>query len=147
MENNLYFAYGSNLSESQMKERCPNYKTVCKARLDNYELCFPKVAKTWENMGVASIIEKAGSYVEGFVYELTNEDFKRMDEKEGGYDRKNISVKNMSTNESLEVITYIAQKNNEAYNKPSFKYINQIIEGAKAHKLSDNYIESLKRHL
>ena len=40
MEENLYFAYGSNLDLEQMAQRCPDAETVGPVRLENYELRF-----------------------------------------------------------------------------------------------------------
>ncbi len=38
MEENLYFAYGSNLDLEQMAQRCPDAEIVGPVRLENYEL-------------------------------------------------------------------------------------------------------------
>lgn len=40
MEENLYFAYGSNLDLEQMAQRCPDAEIVGPVRLENYELRF-----------------------------------------------------------------------------------------------------------
>lgn len=40
MEENLYFAYGSNLDLAQMAQRCPDAEIVGPVRLENYELRF-----------------------------------------------------------------------------------------------------------
>ena len=41
---NYYFAYGSNMSYEQMKERCPDSKYVGVARLNGYKLDFTKMS-------------------------------------------------------------------------------------------------------
>ena len=51
-----YFAYGSNMSYEQMKERCPDSKYVGIARLNGYKLDFTKMS-TIRGGGVADIIE------------------------------------------------------------------------------------------
>ena len=40
MKTVLYFAYGSNLDEGQMLERCPGAKTMGHATLPNHALTF-----------------------------------------------------------------------------------------------------------
>jgi gamma-glutamylcyclotransferase (GGCT)/AIG2-like uncharacterized protein YtfP len=139
---NIYFAYGSNLDENQMKVRCPYYEKLGCGYIKDYELCFPKTSKKWEDMGVASIRSKQGSTVEGALYILNNEDLSKMDKFEGGYDR--IKVEVIVDGNPIEAYTYMVSNNQYAYFKPSYKYINQIYEGAQVFKLSDTYIDHLK---
>ena len=64
MEENLYFAYGSNLDLEQMAQRCPDAETVGPVRLENYELRF-------RGNGFATVTPKKGSVVYGLVWKLT----------------------------------------------------------------------------
>ena len=54
MEENLYFAYGSNLDLEQMAQRCPDAEIVGPVRLENYELRF-------RGSGFATVAPKKGS--------------------------------------------------------------------------------------
>ena len=65
MEENLYFAYGSNLDLEQMAQRCPDAEIVGPVRLENYELRF-------RGSGFATVAPKKGSTVHGLVWKLTN---------------------------------------------------------------------------
>lgn len=56
MEENLYFAYGSNLDLEQMAQRCPDAEIVGPVRLENYELRF-------RGSGFATVAPKKGSTV------------------------------------------------------------------------------------
>ncbi len=79
MEKMYYLAYGSNLNIRQMKYRCPTAKAVGTAVIKNYELLF-KGSKT----GSYLTIEKCeGDYVPVGVWEVTEEDIRRLDIYEG----------------------------------------------------------------
>ena len=56
MEENLYFAYGSNLDLEQMAQRCPDAEIVGPVRLENYELRF-------RGSGFATVAPRKGSVV------------------------------------------------------------------------------------
>ena len=64
MEENLYFAYGSNLDLEQMAQRCPDAEIVGPVRLENYELRF-------RGSGFATVAPRKGSVVYGLVWKLT----------------------------------------------------------------------------
>ena len=55
MEENLYFAYGSNLDLEQMAQRCPDAEIVGPVRLENYELRF-------RGSGFATVAPKKRQY-------------------------------------------------------------------------------------
>ena len=61
MEENLYFAYGSNLDLEQMAQRCPDAEIVRSVRLENYELRF-------RGSGFATVAPKKGGVVYGLVW-------------------------------------------------------------------------------
>ena len=95
MDEMLYFAYGSNLLRSQMQARCPGARVHSVVRLEGYELCFPMISFTRSGMGVASIRPNEDAYVEGVIYEMTADDFRRLDhyESEGTkYRRDKITI-------------------------------------------------------
>jgi len=45
MDEQLYFAYGSNINLEQMAVRCPAATPVCPVALDNYRLAFELTPK------------------------------------------------------------------------------------------------------
>ena len=69
----LYFAYGSNLSKEQMRDRCPGARPVQAFVLNGYELTL---------RGVANIEEFEGSQVVGALYDLTQDDEAELDKYE-----------------------------------------------------------------
>ena len=72
----LYFAYGSNLSLEQMAARCPESRYIGLARLHDFR---------WQinQRGVANVVPKRGSVVEGLCYLLSRKDEVRLDKNEG----------------------------------------------------------------
>ena len=55
----LYFAYGSNMSYSQMKDRCPGNHFLQAASLEDYKFVYDRKSSLRGNMAVANIIKKA----------------------------------------------------------------------------------------
>lgn len=124
-----YFAYGSNLSKKQMKERCPNSKPVAIVTLHHYKLVFVGWSRQWRG-GVASIKPFRGEKVLGAIYEISEEDLRRLDKYEGApdaYARMKIAVTN-DFGEQIEAITYVkAGRVEEA--QPSKEYLSAIQQG------------------
>ena len=137
----LYFAYGSNLLRSQMQARCPGARVHSVVRLEGYELCFPMISFTRSGMGVASIRPNEDAYVEGVVYAMTQDDFRRLDhyESEGTkYRREEIAIPGLG-----EVWTYLPRLDAGHHYPPSEEYLNAVIQGAIEHELSAEYIQTL----
>lgn len=124
-----YFAYGSNLSKKQMRERCPESKPRLIAILPNYKLVFTDWSRQWRG-GVATIKRFSGEKVLGAIYEITESDLRQLDKKEGypqSYGRINVIVFD-DNNQPIEAMTYIkAGQLREA--PPSKEYLAVIQQG------------------
>ena len=119
----FYFAYGSNLSRKQMKERCPDAKPKVSATLHHYRLIFCGWSRTWRG-GIASIKVQRGQRVFGGVYEISDACQRKLDRYEGypaTHDRINIIV-NTDAGEAIEAFTYIKKQQAEE-TKPSPEYL------------------------
>ncbi|MBM4339929.1 MAG: gamma-glutamylcyclotransferase [Deltaproteobacteria bacterium] len=141
-----YFAYGSNMNLDQMRYRCPGAKKIGNGHLNSYEICFPRKSSSRQGKGVASICEKASSYVEGVVFELTSADWNSLDRYEDvpdSYTRKLVIV-SMNDGKEIEAETYTAIPMEGYPFKPSKPYMDLIIHGAEENGLSRDYIEKLK---
>ncbi len=142
-----YFAYGSNMNFAQMKSRCPGATKIGNGRLNDYEICFPRKSPSRQGKGVASICEKANTYVEGVVFELTSADWNSLDRCEGvpdSYIRKLVVI-SMNGGKEIEAETYIANPMEGYPFKPAKLYMDLIIRGAEENGLSKDYIEKLKK--
>ena len=137
----LYFTFGSNMLQSQMQARCPGARLRTTVRVDGYELCFPMISFSRGGMGVSSIRKNADAYVEGIIYEMTEDDFARLDryENEGTkYRRAEIKIPGLEA-----VWTYFARLDDGHHYPPSEEYLKAVIQGATEHGLSEEYIQSL----
>lgn len=152
----LYFAYGSNMDEWQMRQRCPSAKFKFAARLEGQRLCFPRSSKK-RSGGIASIEEAQDETVWGVVYEIPDGEWPQLDKAEG-YDPDRAQEENAYQREEM----YVADKNGNRHlcrvyvanadkpYKPSREcYLNYIIRGAEEHQGDDgippDYIVRLRR--
>jgi gamma-glutamylcyclotransferase len=127
-----YFAYASNLSQKQMKERCPDSKPLFRATLPNYKLVFVDWSRQWRG-GVASIRLFRGEKLLGAVYEVSEQCLRRLDKYESSYNRLKVTVFNEDGN-PVEAITYIKSgQPKEA--KPSPEYLSIIQQGYRDWKI------------
>jgi len=131
----LYFAYGSNLNQKQMKIRCKDSYFIKSISLKGYSLTFRS------KYGAADIEIKKNSKVMGALYEISKSDEKRLDI----YEEYPILYKKMYFNYyNNEIMTYIMVKK-LTYKKPTERYLNTIIEGYKDCKLDKKYLNKALR--
>ena len=121
-----YFAYASNLSKQQMRERCPDSRPRFSATLPNYKLAFLGWSREWHG-GKASIQTFKGEKVRGAVYEVTEACLKRLDRHEAGYSRLNVTVFS-EDNEPAPATTYIISGRLEE-SSPSREYLARLRQG------------------
>lgn len=139
----LYFAYGSNMSIAQLKERKVDHKYLGKAILSNYQLLFNKLANGELSVGYANIVPKENSTVEGLLFEVDN--LNALDRFEGYPNHYKREVVNLSfEGNPIVAITYVAVHSKTAENlKPEKEYLNRLLS-AKG-KLSEGYYDGLAR--
>ncbi len=127
-----YFAYGSNLNQKQMKERCPDSKPLFTAVLPNYKLVFVGWSRQWRG-GVASIKSFRGERVRGAIYEVTEACLQRLDRYESGYNRLKVTVVG-EDDEHIEAVTYVKSGRLEDAT-PSKEYLAIIQQGLRDWRL------------
>jgi len=123
-----YFAYASNLSKKQMRERCPDSRPKFIATLPNYKLVFTGWSRQWRG-GKASIKPFRGEKVRGAIYEVTEACLRQLDKHEAGYERLNVTVFD-EDNEPVPAITYIKSGQLDE-SLPSKEYAAVIMQGYK----------------
>ncbi len=127
-----YFAYGVNLNQKQMKERCPDSKPLFTAVLPNYKLVFVGWSRQWRG-GVASIKSYRGERVRGAIYEVTEACLQRLDRYESGYNRFKVTVFG-EDDEPIEAITYVKTGQLEDAT-PSKEYLAVLQQGLRDWRL------------
>ena len=100
-----YFAYASNLSKKQMRERCPDSQPKFVATLPNYKLIFTGWSREWRG-GKAALKSFRGEKVRGAIYDVTEACLRQLDRYEPGYSRLNVTVFD-EDNEPHQAVTYI----------------------------------------
>jgi gamma-glutamylcyclotransferase len=150
----LYFAYGSNLDWSQIRERCPSARFVCVGLLRDHELAFTRCSCSRE-CGVADALYEEGAEVWGVIYEIAETEVAMLDKSEGfqpgreqdknAYVRKERHVYSDGDKEKpLLVHVYFANQQ-ENPPRPSTTYKQLIVDGAIHWHLRTDYIDQLMR--
>ena len=134
----LCFAYGSNLWNEQLKERCPGHELAGKAVLQDYQWII-------NSRGVATVVPSQSDYVEGVLSWLTEVDEGRLDLSEGVskqiYRKKYLYVQ-FQGHPTLALV-YVAADTTKG--KPRDEYIGRINKGLEDAKLSDAYVQKYIR--
>jgi hypothetical protein len=140
-----YFAYGSNMNVERVRSRRMPFLSVTGGRLTAYELLFDKAGREHDGRAHANIAPRAGSVVEGVLYELSDPaDIQVMDRFENtpiNYSRDVIRVDAASA--VIPAWTYFA---NPAVRKPGLHperaYLEHLLAGAPY--LSAAYLHRLR---
>ena len=129
----LYFAFGSNLNQKQMKRRCRDSKYIGCYSLKNYKLVFRNY---YLGGGVADIQKDKNSTVLGAIYKISKKDEKELDVYE---DYPRTYIKKYFKLLGKKVMFYYMPKKT-MHVPPSKRYINIIIQGYKDCGYKNNYI-------
>lgn len=140
--NNYYFAYGSNMSNEQMINRCPSAKKIGVGILYEYELNFNVYAPHYDK-NVAGISKKSGKLVKGIIYALSRNDISELTKIETpGYYPKKVNVKRLNSQEEISSTVFVPQNTSNNQKKISKDYLENLIKGA-----NENGLNELKKEL
>ena len=129
----LYFAFGSNLNQKQMKRRCRDSKYIGCYSLQNYKLVFRNY---FLGGGVADVEKKKNSSVLGAIYKISKKDERELDIYE---DFPKTYIKKYFRLLGKKVMFYYMPKKTRSI-PPSKRYLNLIIQGYKDCGYRNNYI-------
>ena len=136
--NKLYFAYGSNMDEEQMRHRCPDGATVGTARLPGYRFII-------NSRGVATVVPDGSSAVHGILWRITAECEASLDRYEGvewgTYTKETLGVE-AEDGQVIEALVYVAGDSEPG--EGSDGYMERIAAAAGRQGLPAAYIEELK---
>lgn len=149
VEYRLYFAYGSNMNEMQINQRCQSPQVVCAARLSDYSLKFFGESKRWDG-ALETVVPEPGSEVWGVTYKLDFLDAEYLDawqdvRLDGTGPYFHFPVKVEANGILYSVLLYKRDINGEA-RLPSTEYLQHIINGACQRNLPKDYIEKLRQN-
>ncbi len=151
----FHFAYGSNLDLLQMQLRCPNARFVSAARLDSYDICFPRRSNI-RNSATISIEESVGESVWGALYELAEADIRRLDDREGynpvrsdrmmnRHNRRTLTVECLD-GRRVQAEVYVAVPM-ERPGLPSAQYIGYLVSSAAECGLPKSHLVKLAQYI
>ena len=129
----LYFAYGMNTNSEEMAHRCPGAVSLGHARLINHSFRFAQHA---------DVEPCADSYVDGVLWEITDEHLRALDLLEGYphyYNRVVSSV--IHGARTFHVLVYRMQPGHPD-SEPTRGYYNLIQEGYRAHGVPTDQLEN-----
>ena len=134
----LYFAYGSNMNEAQLKMRCPTSPFLCRAVLPEHRFVIT-------SRGYASVVPHAGGKAHGVLIALTEPDERSLDRyegvAEGMYRRAWLDVVT-EFGYSVPALIYIDDIGGEGPPKPG--YLERILDGARRHALPPDAIAEIE---
>jgi cation transport regulator ChaC len=140
-----YFAYGSNMSPAIFLERRRMAPLATRpAVLEGYRLCFDIPIGPGER-AVANLVAARPGSTHGIAYLLTADDGKRLDRSEGVpnlYRREAVELLT-GPNEIVSGFTYRSTIS-VAGRKPSARYLDLLLHGARTHGLPEAYVGFLE---
>ena len=139
--NPIYFAYGSNMKTDRMIKRVPSARPLGYATLLDNKLVFNKISN--DGSGKGNVVDANDSIVLGVLFEIDEQDVKKLDEFEKGYEKQDITVLG-DDERQISAFTYVSKQTKNGL-LPYDWYIELIIQGAAENRLPQDYIDSLKK--
>lgn len=145
----FYFAYGSNMSLGQMRERCPDCDRIGIGHLPGHRLVFPRFSQN-RQCGVAGLQPHVDQAVWGVIYRLSPADRDRLDRFEGyhperhpdhnNYNRIAVTIHATEPHVSRVTCFTYAATHQGGHFPPSGAYHSLMLDGARENVLPDDYV-------
>ena len=122
----LYFAYGMNTNQEEMTYRCPDAQSLGHARLIDHAFRFAYHA---------DVVPCAGSYVDGVLWSITDQDLASLDQLEGYpiyYGRDRVRV---SQGSRIVLAVCYSMQPGQPDTLPSTRYMDMVLEGYAQHRI------------
>jgi hypothetical protein len=153
MDGFYYFAYGQHMDPIHLRHLRIPVRFCVSAFLQNYRLVFNVLEDEFfrfEKRGLANIIPEAGNRVEGVLYEISEEDFVKLDNDVGvpelKYYRKLVSAYDPNGT-SYSAMTYAGWPDVTARGLlPSGAYLRKIVDAASRNGMSNEFCHWLESH-
>lgn len=137
-----YFAYGSNMSVSRLRERVPSALSLGCHSLKEHDLRFHKASIDGSGKCDAYFTSNAADIIYGALFKIDPTEKSALDKAEGlgyGYEVKEVLV-SMMDGSLIRATTYVATKTDETL-KPYSWYLNHVLIGARETSLPFDYIQ------
>jgi hypothetical protein len=138
MEHIYYFAYGSNMSLEQLKDRVGTIYDKSTGVIKNYAFSYNKKSK--DGSSKANITRSESGSTPGVCVELDLVGFKKLQKIEKGYET--IEVPFYSSAGTMIISkTFISKSISNT--PPNQDYIDKVVQGARENQLPEEYIETV----
>ena len=150
----LYFGYGSNLNEAELRTWCRRNRLVfpfrgrgVRAFLPDMELGF-NYRSSSRGGGALNLVDRFGQAVPGVLFTVVPGGWQTLDRKEGAssrsqcYDRKKVVVL-LEEGRQISAVTYIAGEGiaSDSFVQPAPGYLGFVEEGLEAYGLDDSMLK------
>ncbi len=141
MASTRYFAYGSNMDDAQMAQRCPDSVLLSRASAEGWRFRI-------NSRGYATIVREHGAIVHGLLWLLTESDVVSLNRYEGVaiglyvIDTVNVQLANGRRDEAM---VYVAADDRPG--TPKARYIRGIMVAGRAHGFPREYLRELRQWL
>ena len=139
----VYAAYGSNMDAAQMRQRCPHSPTRGIGWLEGWRLTFGGEQIGWEG-AIATLVEDPFSHVFVLLYDVPDEDARRLDEIEGAtlglYAKIHVRVQTLDG----EVLAWTYVLDDYEGGLPSPRYLAILADAAEAAGAPDDSVADLR---
>jgi gamma-glutamylcyclotransferase len=150
-----WFIYGSSLDADAFRAwaaehgyQVPDFSRAVPARLDGFRLSFDVRSRFWGG-AVASLVEAAGAHVEGISLPMPGAGRGLVDHKEGAISGlyRAFPVELTVAGQKVPALAYRAADDRRlpAEEPPSRGFVDTLVKGARAWKLSEEWIATLQK--
>jgi gamma-glutamylcyclotransferase (GGCT)/AIG2-like uncharacterized protein YtfP len=141
------FAYGSNMCEGRLRERVPSARFVGVARLPEHVIRFHKRSPDRSGKADAHRTGRREDVVWGVVYDFLETEKPALDLAEGlgdGYSQCSVEVFGLR-DERYQAFMYVAEPQAIGQSLSPYSWYKRfVVEGARQHNLSGEYIQALE---
>lgn len=140
MSAHYYFAYGSNMDATQMRQRCPHADFVSVGTISDWRFRI-------NSRGVATIVPEDESAVHGIVWRISKADEQTLDRYEGVgigiglYTKTTVEVR-LRDGARFQAFLYLAQDHHPGPARPG--YMDGIVAAALSNGFPSEYVEELR---
>jgi len=135
----FYFAYGSNMNQEQMADRCPGSEIGHLARLSGWRYFI-------NARGYAGVEECPSNQVLGCLWSLREDHVEALDRYEGVsgnyYSKETLEVEQLVDGAKVSALVYLSV--NREYGIPSLRYQGVVVSGAHEVGLPTDYLTMLE---
>lgn len=129
----LYFAYGMNTNPAEMALRCPGAVSLGRAQLINHSFRFAQHA---------DVEPCADSYVDGVLWQISEQDLQALDNLEGyPYYYNRVVATVMHESRACHALVYRMQPGHQI-SEPTLGYYNLVTAGYRAHGVPTDQLEN-----